>query len=575
MNNKKIWLSIIMAMLTINVVNIDPLIKLVGLIVLSAFYYFVLDKTKITKRGFIISLILAFCYTMLNIVGKYLCSNATLDKMHMLSMFVSEIIIFTFVVIFLLNNRNINTSIKTDKIDKLIYHKHFKLHLIIFLFICHLPAFIASFPGVFAYDAPGQFTRIMNGVFENWQPLLSSLVLYSVITTGKFLFSSWEGGLAFFIILQMFLCFYVISYLCDYLKRRKVDSGFILITILFFALLPINHLFTINAGKDTIFTFMFLFLIVVISELIDDPKKFFQNPKKIIQIILITLVVLFYRNNGIYVWIVTSLIFLLVLKKYRIKWSIVMLCTIVPYLLITHPLYDYLGVRNENTREMMSVPAQSILRTYLNKDDMDKKYKKQIKYFFDTDNKKILSKSYHPYNGDGAKIQLNDKKLLKHKKEFVELFLNLSIRYPKEFIKAWLYNTIGYWYPDAPDFTREYPFIEYRNSVYEVKMMPKRYNFIPVLSNYYKNLGQSVECIDYLGLLSFFGSMGLIFWVYLFLIGYILYRKKYKILLTLLPLGLLWCTNLLGPVGIFRYCYPLFVSLPLFIGILLFKKKQQ
>ena len=72
MNNKKIWLSIIMAMLTINVVNIDPLIKLVGLIVLSAFYYFVLDKTKITKRGFIISLILAFCYTMLNIVGKYL-----------------------------------------------------------------------------------------------------------------------------------------------------------------------------------------------------------------------------------------------------------------------------------------------------------------------------------------------------------------------------------------------------------------------------------------------------------------------------------------------------------------------
>ena len=55
---------------------------------------------------------------------------------------------------------------------------------------------------------------------------------------------------------------------------------------------------------------------------------------------------------------------------------------------------------------------------------------------------------------------------------------------------------------------------------------------------------------------------------------YLVRYIRYKLLLVFLPLGLLWCTNLLGPVVIYRYVYPLFISLPLFIGILLYKKKE-
>ena len=574
MKIKNISLSIIMSILTINIMEMVPLSKIVCLIILSGFYYFILNNIKITKRSFIFSILLSFCYTVLNLLGLYLCSDGNVEATYMLSMCVSQLIIFMFVCLFLFSKKEINTSIKVKKIDNIIYHKHFKLYVIIFLFICHLPAFIAAFPGVFAYDAPGQVSQFIAGHLNNFQPVFSSFVLYSIISIGKFLFFSWEGGLAFFIVLQMLLCFYVIAYLCEYLKKRKVNSIFILLTILFFALLPIHHLFTINAGKDTIFSFMFLFLTIVILELIDDPKDFFSKPKKIIQIVLITLVVLFYRNNAIYVWIVSAIIILIALKNYRIKWSMIIAFTVIPYLLVTHPLYNYLGVENATTREMMSIPTQSIVRIYLNNDNIDKKYKKQIKYFFDTDNKEELSISYHPYNGDGTKIQLNNEKLLKHKKEFVELFFNLIIRYPKDFVKAWLYNTVGYWYPDVPIQAKEYVFVEYKNSVYPVEMMTKRYNFIPMLSHYYEDLGQQRDGIKHLGVFSTFGSCGFIFFVYLFLIGYTLYVKKYKLLLVFLPLGLLWCTNLLGPVVIYRYVYPLFISLPLFIGILLYKKKE-
>lgn len=102
-------------------------------------------------------------------------------------------------------------------------------------------------------------------------------------------------------------------------------------------------------------------------------------------------------------------------------------------------------------------------------------------------------------------------------------------------------------------------------------MMTERYNYLPSLSNYYLDLGEG-QGLSMLGPLAFLGNMGLILWVYLFFIAYSIYKKRYNILLYLVPLALLFATNLLGPVVIFRYVYYLLISIVLFVVLALKKE---
>ena len=581
MNNKllKSIFALVSAIISVNVFGLvsDNFLGItIILFILFFFYSFILKNISFDKRKVTISLLLAFIYTILNLLGNIVINDLVVSFSFVINI-IGNLILFSFICLFLFSKIEDLIKVREKFSFKFnIYKiKHFKLIVMIILFVCYIPAFIASFPGVFAYDAPHQVSQFITSNIGNNQPVVSSLFIYLIMSIGKFIFSSWEGGLTLFIIVQMFICFYIIAYLLDFLRKEKVNPIIIIITLLFFALFPVNHLFMVNAGKDTLFSYFFLFFIITIIEMFKDKENFFKSKGKVIRLVILILLTLFWRNNMIYVFIITALIYLIVLKKYRLKWLIIMIVTIVPYFVVTGPVYDSLGIRNSNTREMMSIPAQSIVNIYTkNSDNISNNDKKMIKYYFGTNNVEELKVIYRPFNGDNTKVSIKNEKLLENTGDFVKLFLSLSFRYPVDFLEAFLSNTLGYWYPNI-NFPNDgvYPqkYIEYTNSTYEVEMMTDRYDYLPFLSNYYLDLGEG-RGLSMLGPLAFLGNMGLILWVYLFFIAYSIYKKRYNILLYLVPLALLFATNLLGPVVIFRYVYYLLISMILFV-VLSFRKE--
>ncbi len=73
---------------------------------------------------------------------------------------------------------------------------------------------------------------------------------------------------------------------------------------------------------------------------------------------------------------------------------------------------------------------------------------------------------------------------------------------------------------------------------------------------------------DSIPLISSVCNVGLIFWIILTSCMYIIYKKKYKLIIVYLPALILWLTTLASPAFCqLRYVYGLFTSLPFLIAL--------
>lgn len=82
--------------------------------------------------------------------------------------------------------------------------------------LCRLSVFIATFPGIFAYDAPMRVTFMHLGVLDNYHPLSISTVFYAVMSFGNIVFNSYNIGPATFTLGQMAFGDWVIAYCCNF-----------------------------------------------------------------------------------------------------------------------------------------------------------------------------------------------------------------------------------------------------------------------------------------------------------------------------------------------------------------------
>ena len=63
-------------------------------------------------------------------------------------------------------------------------------------------------------------------------------------------------------------------------------------------------------------------------------------------------------------------------------------------------------------------------------------------------------------------------------------------------------------------------------------------------------------------------SIGFNFWMILIITMYCIYKKQYRYMLTLVPIIILWLTNLASPVWCeYRYIYGMFTTMPIFLFV--------
>lgn len=585
----KIGLFILSALTAIFIeLNLNLNIKLIDsfsydgikLLFLTILYYIGLNKVleKKEKRFMIISLIVAIIFSVLEIVGSSICTYQTLEAIigSKEAIIKSILKLLAYIVSFYIINGFIFTMffskihLKEEQIKNFFTNNKRSLLLCaLVIFVAYIPYFLNSYPGIYTVDSIAEMNDAIHnmGNLVNHHSILHISIISICLNIGK-MFGEYSIGVAIYSILQMLFTAFTFSYVIKYMAKININRVFRIIALLFFALFPPFASYSITMWKDIPFALSIVLFVIELLEMIYN-KQYFKRKRNMIKTVLIAILVILFKNNGVYIVVISMVMMFAFMKLDRKKVGIIILCLLSFYLIFKGPVFKIFNIKNGPVREALSVPLQQIARTVKYKGDKLTDEEKQSIYKFLPVND--IGDRYYPLISDNVKDCFNNEEFKNNKTEFFSIWLRLLVKYPKEYIESFLVGSYGYWYPQEcnwiiPDWYTydNTEMIDY-NSINRVDI--KSIDIIAKVIN-----KRSVPLVSNLW------SIGFIFFVTIMQIAYIVYKKKYKLVLAYVPILVLWLTSVASPVWCeFRYIYGMFTSFPILLiaGISLSNKNEK
>ena len=440
----------------------------------------------------------------------------------------------------------------------------------LFLLLCWLPVLLAVYPGFFVYDAQDEWVQVASRVFNTHHPLVHVLMLGGIVCAVHKVTDSYNLGIACYMIVQMMIVSGGFTYLLSFMRKRKIPRALRILSLLYFAFFPVIVMFTLCSAKDTLFTIALLMLLLSLLDMGDDVEVFFSSKKKIILFVLSAAAMMLLRKNGVYAFAVMMPILLIYHKKYLKKSVVIFAAAFMLYFLVNTGLAVALHAESGENQEILTVPIQQLSRTY--------KFNREV---FEPEDiaalHEILPEEalvlYNPKLSDPVKVRFQNDAFAADKSKYISLWLRIGLKKPLSYINAWLVNSYGFWYPDTvidvysgnTVFTFTYKDSSYFG--YEVEQPGFRDSKIPWLDEVYRKLALEISQ-ERIPIYSMLYSPGGIFWCIAFVFAYVLYRKKYHLVIPYLMVLLVWLTVLLGPTYLPRYVLIFWFGMPLFAAML-------
>lgn len=451
----------------------------------------------------------------------------------------------------------------------------------LFLLLCWIPVLLAVYPGFFVYDAQDEYLQVASRTFTTHHPLVHVLLLGGIICAVHKVTDSYNLGIACYTLFQMLLVSGGFTFLLSYLRKKKVSKWLRLVSTLYFGLFPVIVMFTLCSAKDALFTTALLVLLICLLEMNLDSDGFFASRGWIFLFVSSAVMMMLFRNNGIYAFVLLIPFLAFYQKKYRRKVVLWAVLAVVGCLLVNGGLKMVFHAQDSENQEILTVPIQQLARTYkyapeaFEEEDVDTLYE-------------ILPEEalvlYNARLSDPVKYRFCNEAFAADKVKYMKLWAKIGLKKPLSYFNAWLMTSYGFWYPDTvinvyagnSVFTFTYENSSYFG--YEVELPGVRDSKIPWLDEVYRRLSLEIEQ-EKVPILSMMFSPGGLFWLFAFVLSYMLYRKNYHILMPCLMVLAVWLTVILGPTYLPRYVLVLWFALPLFAALLLeeerFRLNQQ
>ena len=355
-----------------------------------------------------------------------------------------------------------------------------------------------------------------------------------------------------------------------YLYKKKFPSLFILLFLLLYMFLPTHSVFSISTTKDVIFSGLFNLVFICIYELSTNTEDFLSKNKNIIITIILLFLLFTFRNNMIYSFIIFIPFILILLKKYSKKVLIICLSSVLLFGIYDISLSKVFKINNGPRIEMFGFVVQQFARVY-NKENLNSKEKKDIESLFKNNSLAM----YNSHITDPVKSEFDSEKLLKNKNKYLKLYLKLGLKYPLAYVDSIMNIIYGFFYfgeklPQSG--TKSYMGVQCLSTDNNTFATSNDCNN-NFLKNHYYNLLENAN-YQKIPVLNILMSMALYVTILLFVICKLLAKKEYKKFIPILLIALYILTNILAPVAVVRYMYPLFTTCPLILLCLHNKKEN-
>lgn len=573
-----------------------------SLLFFGIFTFVIYRAIKIcNKRKLVVGILASAVLSVTLVFGKSLYLNdhvafwPFLSLLKLLAAIGSLLFIFTslFIIVFhyLPKAQEFLLRLRIEKTSETFFKPNIKFFLIIWaiIIVCWLPTFLASYPGVYNYDAPWQIGQIfdhaevdlssiagvsINGQLNAHHPILHTLYLYGTIMLGNIIFGSYSAGLAIYSVTQILMLSAAFSYACYYLTKLKAPVVITLLSVIYFALVPIHAIFSVSTTKDVLFSAVVLLVVLFILDLVKNKEKFYHSIFLMVRFVIAICFMMFLRNNGFYMLLLLVPFFIWFSKKYWIKAVVLCVICIAANFLYTGPLYSVANVQKGDAREALSIPLQQVARAV--RDNGDELTEEELIAIYELFDLEDVGQAYVPRTSDTVKNYFDTEQFKSDLGKYMSIYFSIGFKAPQAYIDAFLSNNIGSWYPDMnyPDPLAYHPYIAWNNykwsDYFDTEengfLWIERQSLFPALDKAYESFTSNASH-QKIPVISMLFSPGFSFWCLIIFGAICIYYKKYRYLLPIVILFALWITIILSPVSLLRYSYPIMICIPILSGI--------
>ena len=465
---------------------------------------------------------------------------------------------------------------KIGRTTKWIFEDHVILGVMIIVFLCRLPYLIAFYPCSMSWDGGAQICNFYGReLFTNHHPPLLSF-FYGAIAWYSQEWGIPNIGMFTIPLMQTLLSAFAAAKVCELLKYLKTPYWVRWSSLLYYATFTVWCIFDCTVIKDTLYyPFTMLFTVQVIYCLLDS-EKFCNKKKNLFLMLLYGVMMSEVRNNGIFV-LVFTMPFLIIAVKRRKKFvlGLVTVISLVIVFILDNFLYPSLGVINlESKVDTYCIMFQQTAE-YAAKhpDDVTAQEREFLNTMFDYDE---MAKVYNPRLADWVKNCLRIQEgsnedptsstFASMKKEYLHIWFAQFLRHPLTYIDTFFKCSYGYYYPEVGTYKEGMGFYEMDRHMFTEGMHG---------AAQIESLAPARFILEQISKLEYAPGIGLLYkcgfytWVVIFAVGYLIAKKRYVDIITIIPAMVNILVCLVSPVNTcIRYAMPTMCMLPVIIAII-------
>jgi hypothetical protein len=522
--------------------------------------------------------ILSLFFSIVVLIGHSLTLNGNLD-MYLstigMALFLLSTIGFTLVfasIVLLLFNFLDNHAIQSENTHSFFSNSKNVFYKVWFaIFCCYFFYFLLLFPGVISYDTIIEINQCLTGEYTNHHPFIHVMLVSSMLELSKLVGGSLVTGMAFYAIFQMFIMSGIVAYSISFLLQKRIHNYVILFLFGYYALLPVNAIYSVTLWKDILFSGICLLLVIQFIKICYEPKLI-QSKKFFISLSLLLVLFCTFRHNGFYAVLLFTPILLFINRRFFKFYFLLMFVVVALVQSYTTVLLPALGVKKGSMREALSIPLQQIARTVkYHGHEIELEDKKIIRQVLETDSLALL---YQPHISDLVKSTFNEATFKKNPKLYINLWFKLFTKYPKTYVESSIAGCYGYIDPSV-NYGGSYSFSTiydydykdyYFNSPYPKSAQIAKQNKFLLLPKY---------ITLHIPILAFLTSIGFMIWIGLLAFIRLRMAGNKRLLLPFYFLACLYLTVLASPVNAeYRYVYGIIISVPILVCIALLDTKK-
>ena len=420
------------------------------------------------------------------------------------------------------------------------------------IIVCWLPYLLTLFPCCLLADSLRSINQSI-GVegINNAHPILFTLIIKFFLTIGSALHLNPSASIFLFSCSQTLFFAFTITYFIIWLAKRGVNKYICYLILGYFLFSPVFVFYAIQVQKDTLFSLMCFHIMLILGDIVRMKESYLEKKSNMLKLVFTLLLIVFLRNNGIYVVVVILAGLWIILPKFRKRILLFSSISLAVILIITGPVYKISGLKGPAV-EVYGVPLQQIGRTIVFKGNVNANDLEFINKILPLDD---FENCYKPCIVDPMKWHDNfDTKFLHHHQtKFLLVWVKNALPNLNLYTEAFLLNSFGFWAFGAKNW---YGYLDTQitNNNYGIE----RTNLLE------KWLGINIE--SFIARYDYMGS-GTLFWILLLSVFLLLYHKKNTKIVILLPCFALWLSIMVAtPVAFsLRYLFLFALSLPLLL----------